>query len=160
MGFNFENDIRANFYCHICHQQVKIRRYTKFQSDRRCLAFGSTPKNGVSIYPELAPNSQNSLRNFYRIERERLIDWLIFIMPWLYRGANCLNEFTISINSYSARWERERKNDRLSLLFISNNSVKNKLTSNRWRSRSRMTMILLLSNVCSMLLMLRCTAAL
>ena len=44
LGFNLEDVISVNFYGHICNQQVKIRRYTKFQSDHRYLAFGSTPK--------------------------------------------------------------------------------------------------------------------
>ena len=42
LGLNLEDVICAYFHGYIRNQQVKIRRYTKFQSDRRYLAFGST----------------------------------------------------------------------------------------------------------------------
>ena len=40
-GFDLEDIGCANFHDHICNQRVKIPRYTKIQSDRRCLVFGS-----------------------------------------------------------------------------------------------------------------------
>ena len=39
----YSGNMKNNFHSDICNQQVKIRRYRKFQSDRKCLAFGSTP---------------------------------------------------------------------------------------------------------------------
>ena len=44
LNFDLEDVVCANFHGHICNQQIKLRRYTKFQSDRRYLAFVSTPR--------------------------------------------------------------------------------------------------------------------
>ena len=49
LGLDFEDVICTNFHGHFCNQRVKRHSDSKFQSDRRYLAFGSLSKNCSSF---------------------------------------------------------------------------------------------------------------